>query len=246
MSASLSDIPDDFIAKCILLGHDRDGWVYFEIRRCCSGLPQAGILANDLLRSRLVAEGFYEAASMPGLWRHKWRPLQFCLIVDDFGIEFVGIEHFNFLVDLLKKCHGIQIIMAGNKLADIAIKWDYLNKRCRLSIPGYIDNLLTKFKHPRPRSSQFSPHKCLSISYGAKTQLTPEADTSVLHDDARKHHIQKIVGALLYYAHAIDNKLHVALSAIAASQSKATVATEQAVNHLLDYVATYPNNDIVY
>jgi hypothetical protein len=38
----------------------------------------------------------------------------------------------------------------------------------------------------------------------------------------------------------------VALSAIAAKQSKATVATELAVHLLLDYVATYPNDGIVY
>jgi hypothetical protein len=28
---------------------------------------QAGILANDLLRSRLLTEGYYEAESTPGL-----------------------------------------------------------------------------------------------------------------------------------------------------------------------------------
>jgi hypothetical protein len=37
-----------------------------------------------------------------------------------------------------------------------------------------------------------------------------------------------------------------ALNAIAAHQANATVATEQAVNLLLDYVATYPNDGIVY
>jgi hypothetical protein len=54
------------------------------------------------------------------------------------------------------------------------------------------------------------------------------------------------VGALFYYARAVDNKLLVALSAVATRQAKATVATEQAVNLLLDYVATYPNDGIVY
>jgi len=38
----------------------------------------------------------------------------------------------------------------------------------------------------------------------------------------------------------------VALSAIAARQSCATVPTEQAVHLLLDYVATYPADGIVY
>jgi hypothetical protein len=117
---------------------------------------------------------------------------------------------------------------------------------CRLSMPGYINNLLIKFKHPCPCKPQFSPYKCLPISYGAKTQLTPESDTTELLDDSCKHCIHKIVGSLLYYARAVDNKLLVALSAIASRQAKATVAMEQAVHLLLDYVATYPNDGIVY
>ncbi len=43
------DIPQEFINKYTLTGLDCDGWIYFEIRQGCYGLPQAGILANDLL-----------------------------------------------------------------------------------------------------------------------------------------------------------------------------------------------------
>ncbi len=60
-------------------------------------------------------------ASTLGLWRHKWQPIQFCLIVDNFGVEYVGIEHFNHLLDLLKKFHGVQFNMAGDKFAGINI-----------------------------------------------------------------------------------------------------------------------------
>ncbi len=67
-----------------------------------------------------------------------------------------------------------------------------------------------------------------------------------LLDKHRKRRIQEIVGLLLYYAWAVDNKLLVALSAITAQQSCATVATEQAVHLLLDYVAIYPSNGIIY
>jgi hypothetical protein len=138
----ISDIPNKIFMEYNLGGRDRERWIYFEIRKGCYGLPQAGILANDLLRSRLLTEGFYEAASTPGLWRHKWHPLQLCLIVDNFGIEYVGIKHFNFLLNLLKKYHGVQCNMAGDKLAGIAIRWDYPRKHCQLSMPRYIDNLL--------------------------------------------------------------------------------------------------------
>jgi hypothetical protein len=242
----LSDILDKFIKEYNLLGRDQDGWIYFEICHGCYGLPQAGILANNLLHSRLVAEGLYEVASMLGLWRHTWRPLQFCLIVDDFGVEYVSIEHFNFLLELLEKFHGVQCNMASDKLAGIAIQWDYPGKRCRLSMPRYIDNLLLMFKHPRLLKPRLSPYTCLPISYSTKTQFLPDEDISELLDDACKHRIQGIIGSLLYYACAVDNKLLVALSAIAAQQSKATVATEQAVHLLLDYVATYANDGIVY
>ncbi len=132
----VSDIPQKFINKYKLAGLDRDGWIYFEIHQGCYGLPQAGILANDLLLSRLEDKGFYEAASTPGLWCHKWRPIRFCLILDDFGIEYVGLEHFTYFLDILKKIHGIQYNMAGNKFAGMDIKWNYASHRCRISMPG--------------------------------------------------------------------------------------------------------------
>jgi hypothetical protein len=63
----ISDIPDEFFMEYNLGGRDRKGWIYFEIRKGHYGLPQAGILANDFLCSHLLTEGFYEAASTPGL-----------------------------------------------------------------------------------------------------------------------------------------------------------------------------------
>ncbi len=43
------DIPDEFIREYNLQGRDRDGSVYFEIcQGWCYGLPQLGILVNNL------------------------------------------------------------------------------------------------------------------------------------------------------------------------------------------------------
>jgi hypothetical protein len=113
-------------------------------------------------------------------------------------------------------------------------------------MPGYISTLLLKFKHPQPAKPRHSPYKCLPITYGSKSHITPDQDTSELLNASRKRHVQEIVGSLLYYARAVDNKLLFALSTISARQAKATVATEQAVDILLDYVATYLNDGIVY
>ena len=70
-------------------------------------MPKSGILANNLLMSRLEKEGYYETVTTPGLWRHKWRSIMFCLIVDDFGVEYVGKQNVNHLAMVLKKYHNI-------------------------------------------------------------------------------------------------------------------------------------------
>ena len=36
------------------------------------GLPQAGIIANQLLEKRLSEKGYYQCQHTPGLWRHVW------------------------------------------------------------------------------------------------------------------------------------------------------------------------------
>ncbi len=56
----------------------------------------------------------------------------------------------------------------------------------------------------------------MPIAYGKKTQLTPEEDTSATLLPEHLLRVQKIIGLLLYYARAVDNKLLVALNAIAA------------------------------
>jgi hypothetical protein len=128
----------------------------------------------------------------------------------------------------------------------MVIEWNYIARRCCISMPGCISTLLFKFKHPHPTKPRLSPYKCLPIAYSAKSDITPDPDSLELLEASCKHCVQEIAGSLLYYARAFDNKLLVALSAIPARQAKATVATEQAVDLLLDYVATYPNDGIVY
>ncbi len=90
------------------------------------------------------------------------------------------------------------------------------------------------------------PFTATPIAYGQKTQYTPDKDTSAPLLPKRLKCIQKIIGSLLYYARAADNKLLVALNAISAQQAKAMVHTEQLVKLLLNSVATYPNEGIVY
>ena len=58
--------------------------------------------------------------------------------------------------------------------------------------------------------------------------------------------VQEIVGACLFYGRAVDNKLLVAINTISSQQAHATEDTNKAVATLLDYLATYPDNGILY
>jgi hypothetical protein len=91
MKMPLSIFPQATIEQYDLDKHAKHGFVYLEIRKAIYGLPQAGILANKLLRQRLRPHGYYEVAHTPGLWKHISNPTQFTLTVDDFGVKYVGL-----------------------------------------------------------------------------------------------------------------------------------------------------------
>ena len=93
-------MPQEIIDKYNLSKLEDEGWVYVKIVKGMYGLPQAGILTNKLLQKRLKKWGYFPVQFTPGLWRHAWQPVPLTLVVDDFGVKFVGPEHAHHL----KKC----------------------------------------------------------------------------------------------------------------------------------------------
>ena len=223
------------------------GFVYWEIRKAIYGLPNAGRLANERLRQKLKPAGFYEVAHTPGLWKHKRRPIQFSLIVDDFGVKFVGKEHIDFLITSLRNDYArITVDWTGELYAGIALKWNYQERWVDASMDGYVRKLRQRFGHKMPRVPQHSPYKAPKKVYGAAAQDTiPPDDTAKLDDDKIKL-IQQVIGVCLYYGRAVDDTILPALSAIASEQSEATKNTMAKTMQLLDYLATHPEAKIRY
>ena len=110
----------------------------------------------------------------------------------------------------------------------------------------YIAELRAKFNHPNPKKPQHSPCRHTPINYGAKVLYAKEVPDSPPLDDAGKLRIQQLIGAVRYYARAVDNKLLVALSKIGQQQSSPTDDTDTNMLQLLDYLAMYPNGGITY
>jgi hypothetical protein len=100
MIINLASLPQETIEKYDLNKLEQDGKVYIEIQKGMYGLPQAGILTNEMLQRNL--DGYRPTTHTHGLWTHDNRPISFSLVVDDFGVKYVGREHAEHLMACIK------------------------------------------------------------------------------------------------------------------------------------------------
>ncbi len=85
------------------------------------GLPQAGIIANQLLKKQLSAKGYYQCQHTPGLWRHVWQSTVFCLVVDDFGIKVTNMEDMHHLTSALEEHYKVVVDWKGSLFCGVKL-----------------------------------------------------------------------------------------------------------------------------
>jgi hypothetical protein len=245
MKMLLSRFPEEIVQKYNLNALAVDGWVYIEIRKGMYGLKQAGLLANQLLQTRLAPFGYYPARHTPGLWLHKTRPISFTLVVDNFTVNYVGKQHAEHLRNALLRTYELTTDWTATVYSGMNLKWDYEKRTCGISMPGYVSNVLSKFQHAAPNHPQHIPSRYATPVYGAKTQYETKDETPPLTAQQCLT-IQKVAGSVLYYARAVDPTVLMPLNDIAMEQTKTTEKTQAATNQLLDYLATNPDDTIRY
>ena len=144
----IADLPDDVIEQYKLREKaTKEGFVYVEIQRGIYGMPHSGLIAQELLEKRLEKHGYQQSKLTPGFWKHKWRPISFSLVVDDFGVKYVGKQHVMHLIQALKEHYKISQDWTGSKYCGLELDWDYKQREVHLLMPGYVANaLLTTFQ----------------------------------------------------------------------------------------------------
>jgi hypothetical protein len=237
MKMLLLRFPEKIIQKYNLNALAVDAWVYIEIRKGMYGLKQAGLLANQLLQTRLEPFGYYPARHTPGLWLHKTQPISFTLVVDDFAVTYVGKQHAENLWKALLQTFELTTDWTATVYSGMTLKWDYEKRTCNMSMPGYVSNVLSKFQHDAPKHPQHTLSRYVTPVYGAKTQYVTKDETPPL-TPKKSITIQKVTGSVLYYARAVDPTVLMPLNDISTEQTKATKKTQAATNQLLDYLAT--------
>ena len=107
MKIKASLVPEEF--KQLYNLHDKvyNGFIHMEVWQGIYGLPQADILANKLLKQRLANHGYFELPHTPGLFKHTSQPIQFTLVVDDFGIKYTEERNPQHLIDAIEEYYTV-------------------------------------------------------------------------------------------------------------------------------------------
>jgi hypothetical protein len=226
MRLKLSDMPNNIIEQYKLLDKaTTDGYVYVRIQKGMYGLPQAGIIAQELLEKRLNAKGYRQSVLTPGFWKHDWRPISFTLVVDDFGVKYVGKEHAEHLLQTINDKYETSHEWEGTRYIGLTIDWDYTQRFVHISMPGYCKRACIRFKHILSRKRQDQPYPHIERTYGAKQQYAEATDTTPLLTKEEKTFVQEVVQVFLYYARAVDCTMLAALGSLASQQAQPTQTT---------------------
>ena len=121
------------------------------------GFKQAGRIENDRLTAHLDNFGYSTTRLTPGLWRHKSQPITFSLVVDNFGVKYVGKKNANQLLTSLCKLYTVTVDWTGRIFSGMNLEWNYIEKYVDVSMPGYIPYMLHHFQHSISVQCQYAP-----------------------------------------------------------------------------------------
>ena len=86
-----------------------------------------------------------------GLLNHKIQPIQFTLVVDNFGVKYVAKEHAKHLLGILKdKYPGVEEDWTEEEcIFGVTLKLNYDEGYLDIVMPGYIKKLLKKYNYKK-------------------------------------------------------------------------------------------------
>jgi hypothetical protein len=125
MVINLASLPQETIENYDMIELSQDGKVNIEIQKGMFGLPQAGILANELLQRNITKDGYRPTTLTHSLCTHDTRTISFSLVVDYFGVKYIGREHAEHLMACIIKFYNIYSDWNGTAYCGLTLDWDY-------------------------------------------------------------------------------------------------------------------------
>ena len=147
--------------------------------------------------------------------------MQFTLIVDEFGVKYVGKEHALHLKQTIGDNYTVKLEWDVRQYIGIILDWEYKRRQVHLLIPNYVTNTLKKFNH-KLQKTKHQPYPSAPIKYGAKKQYATQKLTAPLLGVKGKKFIQQVCGKFLFLGQAVDSTILSPISAIASQSSSPT------------------------
>ena len=125
----------------------------------------------------MAQNGYTQSKLTPGLWKHHMRPIQFFLIVDDFGIKKAGRDYAEHLNVFCKKNMRSPQIGEERNMLDSSWTWTAKTKKSTSQCQG----MCTKHwcasitNNPRKCNTNHTPmfHQNMEQQFNMQRQKTP-------------------------------------------------------------------------
>ena len=95
--------------------------------------------------------------------------MQFTLVVDNFGVKYVGGKHALHIKQTLEENYTVTTEWDGKRYIGITLDWYYKQIQVHISLPSYIKKALKQFSH-KQQKKQNQPYPSVPIKYGPKNQ----------------------------------------------------------------------------
>lgn len=233
-------IPVNVLAKYNLHEFISRDAILFQVDKCMYGLPQAAYLSNRHLVRHLQDNGYIQDPNVPCLFSHATSDLQFCLVVDDFGIKYTYDDDLDHLISTLQNGGWkVKTDRSGSKYLGLSLKWNYINNEITHSMPTCVSKGLTRFAPDGPLKGAPTPAVYIPPRMGSHLQHETIDDSELVSPDA-KEWVQAVNGYFLYYARAQDPRILPACTDISATQANPTAQTVSACWRFLNFLTVNP------
>jgi hypothetical protein len=86
-------------------------------------------------------------------------PVSFTPVVDEFTVKYVGKQQAEHLRNASLRTYDLTTDWVATVYSGMTLKWDYKNRECDISMPGYVSNVLSKTQHDAPKHPQHTPSR---------------------------------------------------------------------------------------
>jgi hypothetical protein len=166
-------------------------------------------------------------------------------VVDNVGVKYERQEDVDHLIKCAKSKYDLTTDWTGNLHCGICLKWDYKQHTLDISMPSTSKSSYknTRMHLLRVCNTPHMPQCQNSVAVRPNAPLPPDKSPPLSDKDIK--HVQRVIGSILYYAHAVNRTVLMALSTTIASK-QATENTMLKTKQILGYLVMHPDATVQF